>query len=77
MLVSNAYTKYCVDRHMIFYDIPEKKVLQVLSSMIEIWMKFMLILDMKFGNSSIFTNLWWSVVMDDWNLDEKTLNKWQ
>ena len=22
-------------------------------------------------------NLWWHIVMDDWNLDEKTLSKWQ
>ena len=22
------------------------------------------------------TNLWWNIVMDDWNVDEKSLGKW-
>ena len=22
------------------------------------------------------TNMWWDIVMDDWNLDERTLGKW-
>ena len=26
---------------------------------------------------SLVNNLWWNIVMDDWNLDEKTLGKWQ
>ena len=25
---------------------------------------------------SLVNNLWWNVVMDDWNLDEKSLGKW-
>ena len=26
---------------------------------------------------SLVNNLWWNIVMDDWNLDEKSLDKWQ
>ena len=26
---------------------------------------------------SLVSNLWWNMVMDDWNLDEKLLGKWQ
>ena len=26
---------------------------------------------------SIVSNLWWSIVMDNWHLDEKSLGKWQ
>jgi hypothetical protein len=26
---------------------------------------------------SLANNLWWNIVMDDWNLDEKSLGKWQ
>ena len=26
---------------------------------------------------SLVNNLWWTIVMDDWNLDEKRLGKWQ
>jgi hypothetical protein len=26
---------------------------------------------------ALVNNLWWNVVMDDWNLDEKSLVKWQ
>ena len=25
----------------------------------------------------LFNNLWWNNVMNDWNLDEKSLSKWQ
>ena len=25
---------------------------------------------------SFVNNLWWNIVMDDWNLDEKSLGKW-
>jgi hypothetical protein len=27
--------------------------------------------------ASLVINLWWNIVMDDWNLDEKSLGKWQ
>jgi hypothetical protein len=27
--------------------------------------------------ASLVTNLWWNIVMDDWNLNEKPLVKWQ
>ena len=27
--------------------------------------------------ASLVSNLWWNAIMDDWNLDEKSLGKWQ
>ena len=27
--------------------------------------------------SPLIGNLWWNIVTDDWNLDEKSLDKWQ
>ena len=35
------------------------------------------IIETKFGVLFILTNMWWDVVMVDWNLDEKLLSKWQ
>ena len=35
------------------------------------------IIETKFGIICILTNLWWNIVMDDWNLDEKSLSTWQ
>ena len=26
---------------------------------------------------SLVNNLWWNIIMDDWDLDEKLLGKWQ
>jgi hypothetical protein len=26
--------------------------------------------------ASLVSNLWWNIVMDDWNLDGKSLGKW-
>ena len=25
----------------------------------------------------LVNNLWWNIVMDDWNVDENPLDKWQ
>ena len=25
---------------------------------------------------SLVNNLWWDIIMDDWNMDEKSLDKW-
>ena len=35
------------------------------------------IIETNFGMICIQTNMWWKSVMDDWNLDEKSLNWWQ
>ena len=37
----------------------------------------MSISETKFGVICILTNMWWNIVMDDWNLDEESLSKWQ
>ena len=29
------------------------------------------------GQNLTFSNLWWNIVMDAWNLDDKALGKWQ
>ena len=26
---------------------------------------------------SLISNLWWNIIMDNWKLDEKSLDKWQ
>ena len=29
-----------------------------------------------YGSTFYVNNMWWKIVMDDWNLDEKSLGKW-
>ena len=45
--------------------------------MIEIWMKPMPIIEIKFGILDILTNMQWTIIKDDWILDGKSLGKWQ
>ena len=35
------------------------------------------IIETKFGIICIVTNMWWNIVVDDWNLDVRSLSKWQ
>ena len=37
----------------------------------------MLVTETKFGMICILTSLWWNIVMDDRDLDEKSVSKWQ
>ena len=34
------------------------------------------ITETKFGGIRILANLWWNILMVNWNLDEKPLGKW-
>ena len=56
--------------------------------MITFWMtlllnKFVFVVDDRWVHPlaktlpSLVNNLWWNSVMGDWNLDEKSLGKWQ
>ena len=48
-----------------------------MSRMTEIWMKSMPTIATKFGIFYILTFLLCDIVMDIWNLGEKSLSKWQ
>ena len=72
------YSKYDIECHMVFYVTMGTFRLTVLMNK---WTNIVMddgwVHPLAKTLPSLVSNLCWNVVMDDWNLDEKSLGKWQ
>ena len=78
------YTKYCNECDTVFH-VPMVTFLMIVlmnnitRTILPTYLEYiqMSIIETKFGLLCILTTLWWNIVMDNWNLDEKSLSKWE